>query len=294
MSYHIHGWSKKELSLPKGFNRSSSEDSFKISIVIPTLNQAETIEDTLLTILNQDYKDYEIIIMDGGSTDATLELLHKYSPWITHLISGQDKGQSNAINNGFKLASGDIYAWINSDDYYMPGAFRKVVEIFTQDLNIDVVVGAGNIVSKENVLLKFIASMEMTRENLLQWDSDKWIMQQSCFWTSRIWNESGGVDESLNLLMDLDLWFRFAELGQTAALENILGVMRYYPEAKTVSQKTKVKEELGYIYAKNDALSQVRGVIRDLSHTNHSLVDGSEKREQLRAVKLIRKLGIRI
>lgn len=265
-----------------------------LSIVVPTLNQATTIDETILSIINQDYENYEIIVMDGGSNDGTLDRLDRYRDYITYLISETDKGQSNAINKGFDLASGDIYAWINSDDYYLPGSFSKIINSFRTFSDIDILIGGGYIVNRDNIFLKRIDPMHLTRENLLQWDKDKWIMQQSCFWTSSLWKRCHGVDEDLHLLMDFDLWLRFSEMGHSATINESLGVMRYYPEAKTVSQKIRMKEELGYVYAKNGAFTEVRKVIHELIETNKNLSSIIEDRDKRLITRLLKRLGINI
>jgi len=289
----MHGWSE-ELKIPPLVLRKSDLEGLKLSVVIPTLNQVGTIEDTILSIINQNYRNYEIIIMDGGSNDGTLEVVKKYEDWVDFLISGDDSGQSNAINKGFQLASGDIFSWINSDDYYLPGAFSKVVKVFTESSAIDIVVGNGEIVTLDHKFLKHIKAMTMTRENLLQWINDKWIMQQSCFWRASIWEDSGGVDENLELLMDFDLWLRFAELGKSAMIDEDIAVMRYYQGVKTVSLKSKMKEELGYVYAKNGALFEVRRLIHDLLVINQNLTAIIEEKDNRLISKIMRRLKVEI
>lgn len=291
----LYGWSERLSDFKRSKQQNDPEiGDLKISIVIPTLNQATTIGDTILSIINQDYENYEIIVMDGGSDDGTLDRLEDYRRYITFLVSEPDKGQSSAINKGFDLASGDIYAWINSDDYYLPGSFSKVVTRFMTMSDIDIVVGGGYIVNRDNMFLKQIDPMQLTRENLLQWDNDKWIMQQSCFWTSSLWKKCHGVDEDLHLLMDFDLWLRFSENGNSATIDDTLGVMRYYPEAKTVSQKIKMKEELGYVYAKNGAFIEVKKVIHELVMINKELSSIIENRDRKLLTRLLKRIGVNI
>ena len=145
---HLYGWSKTshELISLLPHDQYSNDATLlpKFSIVIPTLNQGDTIEDTICSIIYQNYPRYEIIVMDGGSTDQTLEVIDRYRDYLSHVTSAPDNGQSHAINRGFEHATGDIYAWINSDDYYLPGAFSKVVDTFSQ-LNTQFLVGAGEI-----------------------------------------------------------------------------------------------------------------------------------------------------
>lgn len=288
----LYGWEQNSnLHKSEGFGK-RNEDSLKISIVIPTLNQAETLEDTLFSITNQNYSNYEIIVMDGGSCDGTSGVIHRYRDWIEHYHSGKDGGQSQAINKGFRQATGQIYAWINSDDFYLPGAFDKVIETFNNSPEIDIVVGAGDIVTIDCKFLKHISSMEMNRANLIEWHKDKWIMQQSCFWSSSIWKMSGGVDETLKLLMDFDLWLRFSELGKSLAISDKLAVMRYYSEAKTVSLKKNVREEEAYVYAKNGEFAELRRVITELVENNSRLTDIIEEYNKSLVSRILRKLRL--
>ena len=254
MNKKLYGWNADFTLAPAPRSNTDTIDARelgRISIVIPTLNQGETIEDTLLSIICQDYKHYEIIVMDGGSTDNTGEILDRYRGWITKIVSEPDKGQANAINKGFKLATGDIYAWINSDDFYLPGAFAKVVACFQSDPAVRFVVGAGDVVSKEQKFLKYIPAHRLDARALLSWSNDSWVMQQSCFWTASLWKDAGGVDESLSLLFDYDLWFKFSKLCPTFVVQDKLAIMRFYPEIKTVLQRGKTSTELAYVRNKN-------------------------------------------
>ena len=270
----LYGWpvslSAQEPSLPNGMLNTGPTPDLKISIVIPTLNQGNTIEDTICSIINQDYPYYEIIIMDGGSVDATLEVIDRYRPYLAHVTSAPDKGQSQAINRGFERATGDIFAWLNSDDYYLPGALTKVVETFS-DPSIEFLVGAGDVISIDHKFLRFIPERILNREALIDWKNDRWIMQQSCFWRSSLWKRVGGVDESLGLLMDYDLWFKFSSICQPAAVNQKLGIMRYYPEAKTVKFRSKTNQELAYVYAKHGVYDELRALVASLAEQNSDL-----------------------
>lgn len=270
----LYGWSLPLAlqSPPLPLNSAKSDPSFglKISIVIPTLNQGDTIEDTICSIINQNYRNYEIIVMDGGSTDSTLDVIDRYRQYLAHVTSAPDNGQSQAINRGFQQATGDIFAWLNSDDYYLPGALAKVAETFSNP-NVEFLVGAGDVISLEHKFLRFIPQRNLNRQALLDWKNDRWIMQQSCFWRSTLWKRVGGVDETLSLLMDYDLWFKFSSSCQPASLDQKLAVMRYYPEAKTVKFRSKSNQELAYIYAKYGLLDELRGLVATLAERNSEL-----------------------
>ena len=294
MKHPLYGWPCNLEGSSKRSKEVDLHETQKISIVIPTLNQGETLEHTLLSIINQDYNNFEIIVMDGGSSDITADIVDEYRCWIDQYQSGSDSGQSEAINSGFRRASGNIFAWINSDDYYLPGAFRTIVSEFSRDPSIDIVVGAGDIITKSSEFLKHISGKEMNRSNLLNWHNDHWIMQQSCFWSADVWRKCGGVDESLQLLMDYDLWMRFALEGKCSVVDKVLAVMRYYPEAKSVSMKDKVREEEAYVYAKNGELGEVRRVVSELVVKNINMHQEIEKRDRSLGARIMRRLGLYI
>ena len=287
-SKNMYGWNNDQLG-PTDEKQPSNQ---KISIVVPTLNHGDTIEHTLLSIINQGDQNYEIIIMDGGSSDNTKDIIDKYRDYITYFESRKDNGQSDAINRGFGFADGDIYAWINSDDYYLPNAFRLVKKTFSENKGIDIVVGSGDVVTKDCQFLKHIKGLEMKRDSLLGWHNDQWIMQQCCFWTAEIWKKSGGVDEDLHLLMDYDLWLRFSSLGRSKAIEDRIAIMRFYKEAKTVALRSRMKEEEAYVYAKNRAFPELRTIVKELSLRNEELTSIVVKYEGNLINKMLRKIGV--
>lgn len=283
----MYGWNNNQ----RESNDEKQLCNQKISIVVPTLNQGDTIEDTLLSIIHQGDKNYEIIVMDGGSSDNTEEIIDKYREYITYFESKKDNGQSDAINRGFRFANGDIYAWINSDDHYLPNAFRLVKRAFSENKGVDIVIGSGDVVTRDCHFLKHIKGLEMKRDNLLGWHNDQWVMQQCCFWTAEIWKKSGGVDEDLHLLMDYDLWLRFSSIGKSKVIEGRVAIMRYYKEAKTIALRSKMKEEEAYVYAKNRAFPELRTIVKELGLRNEELASIIVKYEGHLINRILRKIG---
>jgi glycosyltransferase involved in cell wall biosynthesis len=261
-------------------------------VVIPTLNQAETIEDTLQSIFDQDYGNVEIIVADGGSSDGTLALLERYRPRLARVIEGPDRGQSDAINKGFAAASGDIFCWLNSDDYFLPGALRRVADRFASDPGVRFVVGCGDVISKDHRFLRYIPALPMTEATLLNWKNDQWVLQQCCFWSRSLWQEVGGVDESLHLLMDYDLWFRLSRTTEASLIDEKLAVMRYYPEVKTVRQRSRSSEELAYVYAKNGAFQALREQVSELVASRSALQERLSGIEASLPVRLLKRLSL--
>lgn len=294
---HLYGWNSIPLihsddSAQCLQRRRESSAVKKFSIVIPTLNQAETIEDTLKSIVMQDFPEVEIIVIDGGSTDNTLKILGRYEKMITHLISGPDGGQSEAINKGFNLATGDIYAWINSDDYYLPGTFHRVESYFQSNKDIRFAVGAGDVISKEHSFLRHIPAIEINQFAISNWKNDRWIMQQSCFWSQSLWKEVGGVDCSLKLLMDVDLWFRFSKITSCYVIPEKLAVMRYYKNAKTVRYRNTSLQEMAYVYAKCNATDCVRDLVTQLVREQATQTQRMEELNSRLPVRLLKRMRL--
>lgn len=208
-------------------------DDIKISIVTPSYNQGQFIEATILSVLNQTYKNIEYIIVDGGSTDNTLEIIDKYRDKINIVISGKDKGQSDAINKGFKLATGTLSGWINSDDILYPDCVEKIVELHRHHpdgsiyylSSIDFIDEAGNLLYKK---IKKIPD-----KNYLL-NSSYEIFQQGSFYNATYLEKAGYLDENIYYCMDLDLWLRLLDYGNSYYYEgDSLAGFRIWENSKT-------------------------------------------------------------
>ena len=211
----------------------------KFSIVTPSFNQGKYIRKTIESVIDQNYENFEHIIIDGGSTDETLEILKNYP----HLkwISEKDRGQANAINKGFDLASGEIYAWLNSDDYYDNNTFRVVEEKFQNEKDSQFVYGDIVYVDEQSNYLSQRTGNNLSYEGLVE--NPDIIRQPSCFWKKELWNRCGPLDENYFLVMDLDLFLRFGKETDFYYCNNNLSFYRTYPQTKTLSNlKKQVKE----------------------------------------------------
>ena len=290
---HLYGWPAMAASgSGSAATAPDAPEPLRFTVVIPTLNQAATIEDTLASILGQDYGNVEIIVADGGSDDGTAEILQRHRHRLAHVLQGPDGGQSEAINKGMALASGDILCWLNSDDYFLPGALRRVAQRFAADPSVAFVVGAGDVISLDHGFLRHIPALPMTEATLLNWKNDQWVMQQCCFWSRDLWQRAGGVDETLHLLMDYDLWFRLSRASEAALIEETLAVMRYYPEVKTVRQRSRMSEELAYVYARNGAFGALREQVAELVASRAAVQDRLNGLEASLPVRLLKRLSL--
>ena len=216
----------------------------KISIVTPSFNQGKFIEQTILSVLDQNYPNLEYIIIDGGSTDNTIDIIKRYKDRITFWVSEPDNGQSHALNKGLKKCTGDIFNWINSDDYLEPGALNKVAEAF-EKTNANIVCGFSRIFkdsSGEEILRHRTELFSTTEDTLVQ----QRINQQGMFYKLSCIQSLGGINSRLHCIMDLELWFRYlCNTGQSKIylLDELLAHFRIHNESKTGSQEQKFREE---------------------------------------------------
>jgi len=179
----------------------------KISIVMPSYNHAEFIERSILSVLNQDYQNIELIIIDGGSTDGTIEIIKKYEKHISFWISEKDKGQSDALNKGFKYCSGSIYGFLNSDDVYMPGSFKQASLILKNNLDKKIVFGDWLSIDKEDKIVDYNHAFDF---NLNHFKYEGFhLSATSMFWRSEVHKRFSGFDNNLYYTMDYQLILEF-------------------------------------------------------------------------------------
>jgi glycosyltransferase involved in cell wall biosynthesis len=210
-------------------------------VVTPSLNQARYIEATIKSVLDQGYPNLEYIIMDGGSTDGTVEIIERYSNHLAYWVSEPDEGQTDALKKGFNRASGDILCWLNSDDLLEPGALHEVAEIFVRHRDWHVVYGDCLLIDADGYPIRLQKEIGFNR---FVWMYDyNYINQPSTFWRRGIYEQVGGLDARMNLAMDADLWARFAELTVLHHVPRIWSRFRFYPEQKNVRLRAISNEE---------------------------------------------------
>jgi carbamoyltransferase len=207
----------------------------KISVVTPSFRQAAFIERTLRSVLDQNYPKLEYVVQDGGSQDGTPEILARYGDRLAAWESRPDQGQSQAINLGFAKTSGDIMAWLNSDDVLLPGTLAYVARYFSRHPEVDVVYG-HRILIDENDRQIGRWMMPPHDDQVLSWAD--YIPQETLFWRRSIWEKAGGrVDESFRFAMDWDLLLRFQAAGaRFARLPRFLGAFRIHTAQKTSAE----------------------------------------------------------
>ena len=203
----------------------------KISIITPSFNQAQFIEENIKSVLSQNYPNIEHIIIDGGSTDGTLEILKKYRHLL--YISEQDKGQSQALNKGFKMATGEIIGWLNSDDTYCPEIFQIVAEKFG-DKEVMVICGDGFEIDENGKIIRALYSIGTSQEDLIKyWKWRYQFVQPAFFFRKNVFDKVGYIDESLYYAMDCDFFIRLGKMYQFHRIEKPLANYRLHPKSKT-------------------------------------------------------------
>ncbi len=218
----------------------------KVSIITPSYNQAEFLEATILSVLNQDYHNIEYIVMDGGSTDGSMDILQRYADRLAYWQSSPDKGQTDAINQGFSRATGDIYAWINSDDTYEPGAVSKAVERLNQHPHADLVYGKANFINAAgNVIGSFPAAQTDFRRLMRGYVH---IPQQAAFFRASAWKAVAPLDENFFFAMDYDLWVRLARRGQLLFVPDTWANFRLHHDAKSIAADDRCWPEMLAVY----------------------------------------------
>ncbi len=215
----------------------------RISVVVPSYNQGEYLEETLLSILSQGYPDLELIVMDGGSTDDSVAIIRRYQEQIAFWRSHKDGGQSAAISEGFARATGEILAWLNSDDCYEPGTLARIAEVFRRRPEVVLVYGdyfvvreSGQKVLKRKVSCDFKV---MAHAYLM-------IPQPSAFWTRAAYEAVGGLDVTLRYVMDYDFFLKMAKSYRADRIVHVrepLSAFRLHQGSKSVSEMADFKPE---------------------------------------------------
>ena len=200
-----------------------------VSIITPSFNQASYLEQTLRSVFDQDHADIEYIVMDGGSTDGSVEIIKKYASKLAYWSSEKDAGQADAINKGMGRARGEIVAWLNSDDTYLPGAVAAAVRAFEQHPDVVLIYGDMLAVDEQGQTFNTFHYHQLALEDLLSFQI---IGQPAVFMRRSAFEKAGGLDPSFHLLLDHLLWIRIAAQGHILHVPQTWAAARYHAEAK--------------------------------------------------------------
>jgi glycosyltransferase involved in cell wall biosynthesis len=224
----------------------------RISIVTPSFNQAQYLEETIRSVLLQGYPNLEYIIVDGGSTDGSIEIIRKYEPWLTHWESEPDRGQAHAVNKGFARCTGDLITFQNSDDYYLPGALHDAADTYIGSPGSGVVVGAfadlapdGHVGPPVPVRCPWSGVVDLRDQ-----PTGAWRMHQVSTFFSRAALDRVGrsLREELSYALDRDLLFRVLRVAPAVASSRCYSIFRRHPDSKSVSVGMPFAREMASLY----------------------------------------------
>jgi glycosyltransferase involved in cell wall biosynthesis len=208
-----------------------------VSIVTPSYNQAAFLEETMLSVLSQDYPDIEYVVVDDGSTDGSVEIIRRHEDRLHWWTRQENAGQVAAINRGFEQTTGEVMAYLNSDDTLLPGAVATAVAELTADPELVLVYGDSRVVDDQGVQLEYLAARPYDRGRMVR-AADNHVPQPSAFWTRRAWEAAGPFDPRGFYFFDFEFFLRAGSVGKVKPIATPLSTYRLHSASKTVAAGT--------------------------------------------------------
>ncbi len=203
----------------------------RISIITPSFNQAQFLERTIRSVLDQGYPNLEYMVIDGGSTDGSVEIIQKYADRLAYWVSEPDRGQPHAINKGLRRATGEWVGWQNSDDIFYPRVFESLAREASMAPHADLIIGNMNLIDKNDKLLRDLKYVRPTYRSLLA--EGMMLTNQAAFWRRRMHDEIGYLDESLECGFDYEWFLRLLQGRRALHVNEIWGGLRLHEDTKT-------------------------------------------------------------
>ncbi len=217
-----------------------------VSILTPSYNQGRFLEETIRSVLTQDYPNLEYIIVDGGSSDGSVDIIRRYAERLSWWVSEPDRGQTDAINKGFARATGEIFAWLNSDDTYLPGAVSAAVHCLQAHPEASLVYADANLVDEDGRIIGRFPSRQTNLNKLLR--GSVHIPQQTAFFRASAWNQVAPLDPTFQFAMDYDLWVRLAKLAPLVYSPGLWANFRLHGAGKSIAMDDRCYPEMIRVY----------------------------------------------
>lgn len=239
-----------------------------VSIVTPSFNQAQFLEETIRSVLGQGYPNLEYIVVDGGSTDGSVDVIRRFEDRISWWVSEPDSGQAEAINKGLQRAGGEYVAWLNSDDLYLPGAIQHAVDILGKNPDASMVYGDGILIDSAKRILDWHCYPQLSALDLMCWDV---LLQPAVFMRRSALEQAGYLDPRYHLVLDHELWIRMAYHGPLVHVDAFWAAERTHRDAKTMAAAAgfvKEAERLVATFREEDSYREVFSVYEKRIHAS--------------------------
>jgi glycosyltransferase involved in cell wall biosynthesis len=236
----------------------------KVSVVTPSFNQGRFIEETIRSVLLQGYPDLEFIIIDGGSTDGSLEIISRYAKWLAYWVTEPDRGQSHAINRGISRATGKVLHWINSDDLLLPSALSTVTKLFANSRECRLVTGQARLIDGESRAISHLNSSFSSWSDFVTRRCN--IAQVATFFDRGLFDELGVIDERIEYCMDSDILLRFTREYAPLILPSYLAAFRSYGRNKFGHNRVAGFREADRVYLSHLDGTDFRSAYRQWSY----------------------------
>jgi len=222
-----------------------------ITVITPSFQQGRFVEATLRSVLLQGYPNLQYVVVDGGSTDGSVDVIRRYAPWLASWTSERDDGQADAIDKGLRRADGAIVGWVNSDDRLLPGALFSIARAASRHPDAVAWAGRCRSVTPQGSLVYLQVPRGLTRDELADWGHAGQISQPACFFSRAAAERVGFLDPDLHYALDVDLWLKLAAVGRFVACDEILAEETLHPDAKTRAQRGRSLAELHRVQIRN-------------------------------------------